>query len=71
MNHYLEVLNYVYHSHPTTKSNFARYHATLIAEACSRGHITTVICGVAFDRWYVTGDGLKFIEDNYSGEHRE
>lgn len=65
MNDYLNVLNWVYYNHPTTKSDFARNEANILAEACSRGHITTVVCGIALNKWHITSKGLKFLEFHY------
>ena len=61
MNHYLEILNYVRLTQPKLKSDFARLEAYLVAEAASRGHITTVIAGRAAFRWYITQEGIKFL----------
>ena len=68
MNHYLEILNYIRLTQPKLKSDFARLEASLVAEAASRGHITTVIAGRATFRWYITEEGLKFLKQ-YRGDY--
>ena len=64
MNHYLEILNYIHLTQPKLKSDFARLEAYLVAEAASRGHITTVVAGRVAFRWYITQEGIKFLNDN-------
>lgn len=64
MSEYLKVLLEC-HKHPKAfQSDYARYCAGYIAEAASRGHITSVINGLPTARWYVTAEGLKFLQDN-------
>ena len=64
MYHYLEILNYIRLNQPKLKSDFARLEAYLVAEAASRGHITTVVAGRAAFRWYITKEGIEFLNDN-------
>ena len=61
MNHYLEILNYIRLTQPKLKADFVRLEAYLVAEAASRGHITTVVAGRAAHRWYITQEGIKFL----------
>lgn len=66
MNNYLELLKYVYRNRPMLQSDYARHNAKLIAEACSRGHITSVIEGRSFNAWFITMEGSHFYQE-YSG----
>lgn len=66
MNQYIEVLAYIRLVAVSLKSNFARYEAYLIAEAASRGHITSVIGGRACGSWHITEEGIKFLKQ-YKG----
>lgn len=64
MDKYLKLLLEV-HAHPKAfQSDYARYNAYLIAEAASRGHITSVVNGIPVGRWYVTTEGLLFLQHN-------
>lgn len=64
MNEYLKVLLEC-HKHPKAfQSDYARQYASYIAEAASRGHISCVLNGLPTVRWYVTTEGLKFLNDN-------
>ena len=44
------------------QSDFAREHAFIIAEAASRGHISSVLSGAATNSWYVTANGFKLLK---------
>ena len=66
MNQYIEVLGCIRLVAVSLKSNFARNEAYLIAEAASRGHITSVMGGCVCDRWYITEEGIKFLKQ-YKG----
>ena len=48
----------------TTKSNFARHHATTLAIAASEGLVSTRISdGTYANRWMITADGIYWIEE--------
>ncbi len=68
MNQYIEVLGCIRLVAVSLKSNFARYEAYLIAEAASRGHITSVIGGRSCGSWYITKEGIKFLKQ-YKGDY--
>ena len=61
------VLYRAYTSPFSTKSNFARDHATLVAQASSRGLITAFIPGFGFGNlWHITATGLTVLNmENY------
>lgn len=61
MNQYLKVLYEIYMKPKHLQSDFARYNAKLIAEAASRGHITSLLSGIATNKWYVTIGGAEFL----------
>lgn len=44
------------------QSDFAREHAFIIAEAASRGHISSVLSGAATNSWYVTAKGFTLLK---------
>ncbi len=62
MNAYLKVLRHILLNPQSFQSDFSRKHAGLIAEAASRGHISSVIDNKARDRWCVTSTGLAMVE---------
>ena len=68
MNQYIEVLACIRLGAVSLKSNFARYEAYLIAEAASRGHITSVMGGRVCGSWYITEEGIKFLKQ-YKGDY--
>lgn len=63
MNKYLFVLRQIATSEKTLQSDFVRGNARLIAEAASRGHISSLnINTQIFDnRWFITLAGTKFL----------
>ena len=63
MNQYLKVLYEIYCEPRYLQSDFARYNAKLIAEAASRGHITSLLSGIATNKWYLTIDGAEFLSE--------
>ena len=66
MNNYLEILYYVHTNHPKLQSDYVRYNAKKIAELASRGHITSVVAGVAHNCWFTTAKGCAFLEEYYN-----
>lgn len=49
----------------SVKSDFARLHAGHVAQACIEGYITTRhLDGRYGQTWYVTLDGLQYLEDH-------
>lgn len=61
MNQYLKVLYEIYMNPKHLQSDFARYNAKLVAEAASRSHITSVLAGIAVNKWYITIGGMEFL----------
>lgn len=70
MNQLIDCLSYIFLNFPKLKSDYAREKAFIIAEACSRGYITTInVEGKAQDFWMVTLKGynlLKGVKKNES-----
>lgn len=62
LNKYLETLCKMMQKQYTLQSDFAREHAFIIAEAASRGHISSVLSGTATNAWYVTARGFKLLK---------
>ena len=62
LNKYLETLCKMLNKQYTLQSDFAREHAFIIAEAASRGHISSVLSGTATNAWYVTAKGFKLLK---------
>lgn len=62
LNKYLETLCKMMNKQYTLQSDFAREHAFIIAEATSRGHISSVLSGTATNAWYVTAKGFKLLK---------
>lgn len=62
LNKYLETLCKMMNKQDTLQSDFAREHAFIIAEAASRGHISSVLSGTATNAWYVTAKGFKLLK---------
>lgn len=59
MNQYLKFLYEVYMKPRHLQSDFARYNAKTVAEAASRGHITSLLAGgIATNKWYITSNGV-------------
>jgi len=67
LNKYLEVLRELYKQPRKLQSDFCRYNAFQIAEAASRGHIASVHGGFAANRWSITQEGLRFLNQAVSG----
>lgn len=64
MNEYLKLLSYVLYNTVTFKSNYARDRASLIAEACSRGHLTCLSpLGKNVGVWLVSKKGMDFMSE--------
>lgn len=63
MNNYLKVLWEIYSEPRFLQSDHARYNAKFIAEAASRGHITSIIGGVATNKWYITVGGMLILNE--------
>ncbi len=50
----------------STKSNYARAHADLVAAAASTGLITTKLAATKFGRnWLITKTGLEILNECY------
>ena len=62
LNKYFETLYKMMYQQYTLQSDFARSHAFIIAEAASRGHISSVLSGTATNAWYVTAKGFKLLK---------
>lgn len=62
LNRYLETLAKMMFKQYKLQSDFARANAFIIAEAASRGHITSVLSGTATDAWYVTSKGYNLLK---------
>lgn len=45
------------------QSDFCRYNAFAVAEAASRGYISSVCHGEAYNRWFVTKKGLELLQE--------
>lgn len=58
----LDVLTKAWQGGFSTKSDFARSHATYVAMACSDGFLTTRMSkGTYGNRWLITPDGLNYL----------
>lgn len=65
MDEYLRVLFTMKMEPKTFKSNYARDHASDIAEAASRGHLTCLNgCGINSGVWTVTAKGTRFLKQH-------
>jgi phosphotransacetylase len=62
LNRYLETLYQLMIHQYKLQSDFARSHAFIIAEAASRGHVTSILSGVAQNSWFVTSEGHKLLK---------
>lgn len=62
LNKYLETLAKMVVKQYKLKSDFARANAFIIAEAASRGHITSVLSGQAVNAWYITAKGFNLLK---------
>lgn len=62
MNKYLQLLSHLRRSPKMLQSDYARANMVLIAEAASRGHISSLTQGkVATREWHVTAAGVSFL----------
>lgn len=64
MGQYLEMLKDILFRPKHFQSDFCRYNAALVAEAASRGHISSVVQGAPKGKWFITKAGLEMLEDN-------
>lgn len=64
MDQYFQVLKTILLKPQRFQSDFSRSHASFIAEAASRGHITCLVDGKVRWKWYVTGAGLEVMQSN-------
>lgn len=62
MNVYLEIIFEIMKEQKTLKSDFSRQNAYYIAEAASRGHITSIISGAATNFWWITKEGYELLK---------
>lgn len=62
LNKYLETLCKMMQNQYRLQSDFARENAFIIAEAASRGHISSVLSDTATNAWYVTAKGFKLLK---------
>lgn len=62
LNKYLETLCKMMQKQYKLQSDFAREHSFIIAEAASRGHISSVLSGTATNAWYVTAKEFKLLK---------
>ncbi len=57
------ILDHAWRQPFTTKCDFARTHADLVAVAASDGFITTrIAAGLYGNRWQITAPGLRHLE---------
>ena len=62
MNKYLALLESLLRSPKMLQSDYARENSALVAEAASRGHITSLTVGaIATRQWTITSAGLNFL----------
>ncbi|MDT8900638.1 hypothetical protein [Anaeroselena agilis] len=61
MDEYIQVLLKIIFKPRTFQCDFAREHAAKIAEMASRGHITCILNGRVFPKWYGTKAAMDFI----------
>lgn len=62
LNKYLTTLFKLMIHQYTLQSDFARQNAFIIAEAASRGHITSILSGVAQNSWFITNKGCELLK---------
>jgi hypothetical protein len=63
MNNLVEILLYIQEFSPKLQSDFAREEAKVVAEAASRGLISSLdFCGFATNRWHLTSKGVKLLQ---------
>lgn len=62
LNKYLDMLCQMMQKQYTLQSDFARENAFMVAEAASRGHISSVLSGTATNAWYVTAKGFNLLK---------
>lgn len=63
MNKYLAMLRMVLSEVKTLQSDYVRANVFIVAEAASRGHITSLSGGKSFNRWFLTLEGHKFLTE--------
>lgn len=61
MNKYLSMLRMVSSEVKTLQSDYVRANVFLVAEAASRGHISSISNGKSYNRWFLTLSGHKFL----------
>jgi hypothetical protein len=65
MDEYLKFLFQIKMEPRTFKSNFARDHASLVAEAASRGHLTCLNgAGINSGLWVLTSRGTRLLKQH-------
>lgn len=64
MHKYLMCLGYIDLYSPKLQANFCRNKARFIAEAASRGHITSFWFGRPTNKWHLTAEGLELYNSN-------
>lgn len=64
MNAYVKFLRALYRNPKKLQADFCRYNAFHVAEAASRGHISSMIGGVAGNTWRITSAGEKFMKES-------
>lgn len=64
MNKFLDLLWFVKNNEVKLQSDYARYNAKLVAEAASRGYITSLYKGESHNRWYLTDKGFTLLIDS-------
>lgn len=62
LNKYLTTLFRLMVNQYTLQSDFSRKNAFIIAEAASRGHITSILSGVAQNAWFITSKGCDLLK---------
>lgn len=63
MNQYLKFLYEIYTNPRHLQSDYCRYNAKFVAEAASRGHITSLLAGISVNKWYITIGGMEFLNE--------
>lgn len=61
MNQYLKILEHIHGRPQCFQSDHFRAHASLYAEAASRGHISCVFNNKNVGKWRITEWGLTFL----------
>lgn len=63
MYEYIKLLKKIRRSPQTFQSDYSRSKASLISEAASRGHITSMSEGVPLGLWHITLKGMAFLRE--------